>query len=65
MNFRQGEVAKMESKGKLELMATLKLKNNEEFYRVVDFLNRNLKTHNLMFGLAKKDNELTFSIYEV
>lgn len=55
----------MESRGKLELMATLKLKNNEEFYRVVDFLNRNLRTHNLMFGLTKKDNELTFSIYEI
>jgi len=55
----------MERRDKLELMATLKLKNNEEFYRVVDFLNRNLKSYNLMFGLAKKDEEMTFSIYEV
>ncbi|MBT9140114.1 MAG: hypothetical protein DDT30_00687 [Dehalococcoidia bacterium] len=55
----------MENKGKLELMATLKLKNNEEIFRVVDFLNRNLKSHNLTFGLTKKDDELTFSIYEV
>ena len=29
----------MENKGKLELLATLKLAPHEEFYRVVDFLN--------------------------
>lgn len=55
----------MESRGKLELMATLKLKNNDELYRVVDFLNRNLKSHNVMFGLTKKDEEMTLSVYEV
>lgn len=55
----------MESRGKLELMATLKLKNNDELYRVVDFLNRNLKSYNVMFGLTKKDEEMTFSLYEV
>lgn len=55
----------MENRGKLELVANLKLKNNEEFYRVVDFLNRSLKSSNLMFGLTKKDEEMTFSIYEV
>lgn len=55
----------MESRGKLELMATLKLKNNDEFYRVVDFLNRNLKNYNVMFGMTKNGEEVTFSIYEV
>jgi hypothetical protein len=54
----------MEEKGKLELVATLKLKNNDELYRVVDFLNRNLKSYNLMFGLSKKEEEMTFSLYE-
>jgi hypothetical protein len=54
----------MENKGKRELVATLKLKNNEELYRVVDFLNRNLKSYNLMFGLSKKEEEMTFSLYE-
>lgn len=51
-------------KGKLELVATLKLKENEELYRLVDFLNRNLKSQNVMFGLSKKGEEMTFSIYE-
>ena len=55
----------MESRGKLELMATLKINNNDEFYRVVDFLNRNLKSYNLMFGMTKKNDEVTFSVYEV
>jgi hypothetical protein len=55
----------MESRGKLELMATLKLGRNEELYRVVDFLNRNLKSHNLMFGMTQKGDEVTLSIYEV
>ncbi|MDW7651554.1 MAG: YpmA family protein [Bacillota bacterium] len=55
----------MESRGKLELLATLKLKNNDELYRVVDFLNRNLKSHNLMFGMSKNGDEITFSVYEV
>ena len=55
----------MEGRGKLELMSTLKIKNNDEFYRVVDFLNRNLESYNLLFGMTKKDDEMTFSVYEV
>lgn len=55
----------MEKQGKLELLATLKLAPQDEFYRVVDFLNRNLKSYNLMFGVTKKDEEMIFSIYEV
>ncbi|MBS3948356.1 MAG: YpmA family protein [Dethiobacter sp.] len=55
----------MESRGKLELLATLKLAKNEELYLLVDFLNRNLKNHNLMFGLTKKGEQMTFSVYEV
>ncbi|NLM51247.1 MAG: YpmA family protein [Firmicutes bacterium] len=55
----------MAEREKLELLATLKLKYNHEFYKVVDFLNRNLKSYNLMFGVSKKDDEMTFSIYEI
>jgi len=42
----------------------LKISPYDEFYRVVDFLNRNLKSYNLMFGVTKKDDEMVFSIYE-
>jgi hypothetical protein len=50
--------------GKLELVGTLKLNQNDELYRLVDFLNRNLKQYNLMFGLSKKGEEMVFSLYE-
>ncbi|SHN82595.1 YpmA family protein [Desulfitobacterium chlororespirans] len=51
--------------GKIELIGTQKLKINPELYKVVDFLNKNLKEHNLMFGLNKKENTMTMAIYEV
>lgn len=56
----------MEQKeGKLELIAIQKLQANPEMYKIVDFLNKNLKGHQLMFGLTKKDQSMTISIYEV
>jgi hypothetical protein len=54
----------MEDMGRLKLVATLRLRNNDELYRLVDFLNRNLKSYNLMFGLTRKGEEMTFSLYE-
>lgn len=52
-------------KGKLELIATQRLNANSEMYKVVDFLNKNLKNYHLMFGLTKKDESMVISIYEV
>lgn len=51
--------------GKLELIATQKVSSNAELYKIIDFLNKNLKQHRLMFGLTKKENIMTISIYEV
>ncbi|MEL1135257.1 YpmA family protein [Desulfitobacterium sp. THU1] len=51
--------------GKIELIGTQKLKINSELYKVVDFLNKNLKEHHLMFGLSKKEDTMTISVYEV
>ncbi|HHY28642.1 MAG TPA: YpmA family protein [Desulfitobacterium dehalogenans] len=51
--------------GKIELIGTQKIKVNPELYKVVDFLNKNLKEYNLMFGLSKKENTMTISVYEV
>ena len=50
--------------GKLELKATLEVNSNLELYRIVDFLNKNLKEKKLIFGLSKKDDKMTISIYE-
>lgn len=49
---------------KLELKATLKIEVNEEIYKIVDFLNKNLKDRNLIFGVNKSEDKMTISIYE-
>lgn len=51
--------------GKIELIATQKVGWNGELYKVVDFLNKNLKGYKLMFGLSKKEDNMIISIYEV
>jgi hypothetical protein len=55
-----------QKKGKLELIATKAVSSNQELYIVVDFLNKSLKSHNLIFGLTKdKDKDtMTISIYD-
>lgn len=59
------KVPDKEASGKLELIATQKLSVNPELYKVVDFLNRSLKNHQIMFGLSKKGESMTISVYEV
>lgn len=54
----------MELDDKLELKATVEVEPILELYRVVDFLNKNLKEKNLIFGLSKKDDKMIISIYE-
>ncbi|MDR3271313.1 MAG: YpmA family protein [Peptococcaceae bacterium] len=51
--------------GKIELLATQRVAVSPDMYKVVDFLNKNLKRYNLMFGLSKKDDEMIISAYEV
>lgn len=51
--------------GKIELIATQKVGWNGEMYKVVDFLNKNLKEYKLMFGLSKKEDDMIISVYEV
>jgi uncharacterized FlaG/YvyC family protein len=51
--------------GKIELIASQRVNVNGELYKVVDFLNKNLKNHKLMFGLSKKADTMLISIYEV
>nr|WP_207636390.1 YpmA family protein [Desulfosporosinus youngiae] len=46
-------------------MASLRVDVNGELYKVVDFLNKNLKDYRLMFGLKKKEDKMVISVYEV
>ncbi|MDQ7791710.1 MAG: DUF4264 domain-containing protein [Desulforudis sp.] len=49
----------------LELLARRQFQNYDEMYKVVDFLNKTLKEHDLIFGLTKdKEGTMTVSIYQ-
>ncbi|MFC4768984.1 YpmA family protein [Effusibacillus consociatus] len=48
----------------LEVLATVQVET-DNFYKIVDFLNRTLKPYKLIFGLSKaEDGSLWMSIYE-
>lgn len=51
--------------GKIELIASQRVGVNGELYKVVDFLNKNLKGYRLMFGLKKREDKMVISVYEV
>lgn len=55
------------NQGKLKLIATKTVKSYDELYIIVDFLNKTLKEHRIMFGLTKdtSNNTMTVSVYEV
>lgn len=54
-------------KDRLELIAARAFEPYDEMYKVVDFLNKNLKEKKVMFGLTKdKENgKMTITIYEI
>ncbi|MGE5544828.1 MAG: YpmA family protein [Bacillota bacterium] len=60
-------MAPEESAGKLDLLAKKTFNGSPELIRVVDFLNKTLKSKKLMFGLTKDRDtgEMTISIYEI
>ncbi|SHG99671.1 Protein of unknown function [Thermosyntropha lipolytica DSM 11003] len=55
-----------EDKNKLEIIATKTLPASDDLVRLVDFLNKNLKSKRIMFGITKdkEKDEMTISIYE-
>lgn len=55
-----------EEKGKLNLIAVKAFPVSENLIYIVDFLNKSLRDHNLMFGLTKdkENNEMVLKIYE-
>lgn len=54
----------MQSKDKLELVATMEIESNLELYKIVDFLNKTLKNKDLIFGLVKKNDKMQITVYE-
>lgn len=53
----------MESK--IEVLSTVRIKHNQELYKIVDALNRTLKEKDLMFGLALDRNEQETAIFTI
>lgn len=55
------------SEGKLELIATKSFEPHSDMYKIVDFLNKNLKEKKVLFGLSKdkKSGKMSISIYEI
>lgn len=56
-----------EDSGKLELLARKTFGGSPELIKVVDYLNKTLKSKKIMFGLTKDRDtgEMTISIYEI
>jgi hypothetical protein len=56
----------MEEKEKLQLIASKSFSTNPELVYIIDFLNKNVKQNNIMFGLTKgkNNNEMTINIYK-
>jgi len=53
----------MLQKDDLEIRAVIELDNNLELYKLVDFLNKNLKEKGLIFGLTKVHEKMKITIY--
>lgn len=54
----------MESR--IEVLSTVKINNSPDLYKIVDVLNRTLKSRDLMFGLAldqEDKDKAVFTIY--
>lgn len=48
----------------LNLIAVKEFEENEDVYKIIDFLNKNLKEQGYIFGLTKKENKDSISIYK-
>ncbi len=49
---------------KLTPRGKLKIKYQDDLYTLVDFLNRNLKDKDVMFGLSKEGDLAVISMYD-
>ncbi|MHB1126429.1 MAG: YpmA family protein [Bacillota bacterium] len=52
---------------KLQIKAVKTVKTNGELYKIIDFLNKNLKDNGVMLGLTKnkEDDTMSITIYEI
>jgi len=65
---KQSMLADDKGQGKkenLKLIASQRFNDDPQLYKIVDFLNRTLKSQNLLFGLTKSEDGMSITIYEV
>lgn len=55
----------MQENNGLDVKAVIQLETNDELYKLVDFLNRNLKSYGIIFGLSKIKDKMKITIYEL
>ncbi|WP_245628146.1 YpmA family protein [Shouchella shacheensis] len=58
----------MDAQEKMKVLSTVTVNYSDDFYKVVDTLNRTLKDKQLTFGFSldeKDESKITLTIYEV
>jgi hypothetical protein len=55
----------MNVESKIEVLATVKVQNSADLYKIVDCLNRTLKEKDLMFGLALDDEDKEKAVFTI
>lgn len=50
---------------KIEVMATVRIQNSPDLYKIVDILNRTLKERDIMFGLALDEEDEQTAIFTI
>lgn len=53
------------NKNKLELLAKREIAYSDDLYKLVDFLNKNLKDKGVIIGISKNADKAIISIYEI
>jgi hypothetical protein len=54
----------MQSGDKLITRGRIKIKYQDDLYTLVDFLNRNLKEKDIIFGLSKEEDRAVITLYD-
>ncbi len=50
---------------KLELIAKKDFEYSEEMYKLIDFLNKNLKCKDIILGISRKNDKAVIAIYQI
>ncbi|WP_422443743.1 YpmA family protein [Thermoanaerobacterium sp. DL9XJH110] len=53
------------SENKLELIAKKEINYSDDLYKLIDFLNKNLKNKRIILGISKNQDKAVISIYEI